>query len=267
MFDRAKLGDQSFVQKYRSIAIIMASLFKQLSEDMEKVAQVVEEGTKFMMGESSHMGEQGDANDATSAPTTGGGGDHEYGGEDGDNLFDDVDGMEGDYGSPLMGMADSVMSDIMSTQVGPQSAKEHIQAFTAAITWNEPFIKSLLAFHLLVITIAVILSRKGGIYSRMGLMIFAGIIVRLAEWLNAMGASRWKEFATQNYFDKSGIFMGIMVCAPLLMVCLFMLLSMLREASTLLVDVNQMKMEAQVKRKQKKEKEKKGDNRRKKKDL
>mmetsp|Transcript_1334 Transcript_1334/g.2050 ORF Transcript_1334/g.2050 Transcript_1334/m.2050 type:complete len:251 (-) Transcript_1334:544-1296(-) len=250
----------------------MASLFKQLSEDMERVAQVAEEGMKFMMGEIPDMGET----TASSDPTTGGGrGGYENNdgphyaddGEYGDSIFDDIDGMEGDYGSPLMGMADSVMSDIMSTQVGPQTPKEHIQAFTAAITWNETFILSLLAFHLLVFIVAITLSRKGGLYSRMGLMIFAGIIVRLAERLNAMGASRWKDFATQNYFDRGGIFMGIMVCAPLLMVCLFMLVSMMREASNLLVDVKKIKMESRVKQKEKKDaKEKKGDKRRQKRD-
>ncbi|KAL7523058.1 hypothetical protein ACHAXR_000010 [Thalassiosira sp. AJA248-18] len=102
----------------------------------------------------------------------------------------------------------------------------------------------------------------------MGLMIFVGIVVRLAERLNVMGASRWREFATQNYFDKSGIFMGIMVCAPLLMVCLFMLVSMVREANGLLGDVTQMKMKAQAKQKQKKDekKQKKDEKKRKKKD-
>ena len=102
----------------------MASLFKQLSEDMERVAQVLEEGTKFMMGEIPDMGE---TSTASSDPTTGGGGvgggyendgaQYAGDGEYGDSIVDDIDGMEGDYGSPLMGMADSVMSDIMSTQV------------------------------------------------------------------------------------------------------------------------------------------------------
>ena len=120
---------------------------------------------------------------------------------------------------------------------------------------------------MLVIVVAVTLSRKGGIYSRMGLMVFVGLIVRLAERLNAMGASRWREFSTQNYFDKNGIFMGITVCAPLLMVCLFMLVSIIREASNLLGDVTKMKMNSQVKQKQKKEqKQKKDDKKRKKKD-
>ena len=139
-------------------------------------------------------------------------------------------------------------------KVGPQTTKEHIQAFTAAITWKEPFIQSLLAFHVLIIIAAVYLCRKGkGIYIRMGFMVFVGIIIRLAEYLNSLGNQRWREFATQNYFDKGGIFMGIMVCAPLLVVVLVMLIVLVREASNLLGDVTQMKQKAKNKQQDKKE--------------
>lgn len=109
-----KISSSSTCNIDRLDAFTMASLFKQLSEDMERIAQVVEEGAKFMMGESTLMGERG--NDETFDPAAGG--DHGYNGEDGDAIFKDVDGMDGDYGSPLMGMADSVMSDVMSNQVG-----------------------------------------------------------------------------------------------------------------------------------------------------
>lgn len=106
-----------------------------------------------------------------------------------------------------------------------------------------------------MIVLAVAVSRKGSLYGRMGLMLVVGIIVRLAERLNAMGASRWREFSTQNYFDKNGIFMGIMVCAPLLLVCLLMLVSIIWEAQQMLLDVKKMKINKQTKQKQKKKKD------------
>ena len=91
----------------------MTSLFKQLSDDMEKVIQLVEEGSKFMMGESSSMGgaKEGDASSSSSTSF----GDGVEVDPDGDAAV--LDDMEDMYGSPLMGMADSVMSDIMSMQV------------------------------------------------------------------------------------------------------------------------------------------------------
>ena len=131
--------------------------------------------------------------------------------------------------------------------------KEHIHAFTSAITWDETFIKVILGFHLVVIVAAIAIHRQRGVYSRLGFMIFVGIVVRLADTLNTIGNSRWKEFATQNYFDRNGIFMGIMICAPLLIVCLIMLISMIKEAANLIVDVGKMKVEAQKKQNQRKE--------------
>jgi hypothetical protein len=265
----------------------MASFFKQLSEDMEKVIQTVEEGAKFMMGETAYLGEK-KTNDAESLldPTTTyhNDGDSDGGADElmGEENFDGIDELDG--GSPLMGMANSVLSDIMSMQVsvslgqtltpvalpplhtlcflttllaiiqtGPQTIKEHIHAFTSAITWDESFIKVILGFHVVVIVAAIAIHRQGGVYSRLGFMIFVGIIVRLADTMNRIGNSRWKEFATQNYFDNGGIFMGIMICAPLLIVCLIMLISMIREAANLIVDVGKMKVEAQKKQKQRKE--------------
>lgn len=147
-----------------------------------------------------------------------------------------------------------------SQNVGPQTTMESIQAFSSAITWDEPFIKCLLAFHALVIFTSYAIMKKGDMYIQMGLMIFLGAIVRFAEKLNQIGNSRWRDFATQNYFDKNGIFMGIMICAPLLIVCFVMLVSMMREAKSLLVDVTKLKQQAKANAKKKKsEKSKKKD--------
>lgn len=87
----------------------MASFFKTLSDDMEKVAQVFEEGYQIMTGAETRMGE---APDATGAADVDVDDVLEDGNEDNINL-EDIE----EYGSPLMGMADSVMSDIMSHQV------------------------------------------------------------------------------------------------------------------------------------------------------
>lgn len=68
-------------------------------------------------------------------------------------------------------------------------------------------------------------------------MLFIAVIVRAAERLNDYGAKHWKEFATQNYFDRRGIFIGIMLCGPLLLDSFMMLFMFVIEASQLLVEV------------------------------
>jgi len=110
-----------------------------------------------------------------------------------------------------------------------------------------------------VILLAIYLSRNGvNMYFRMGFMIVIGAIVRMSEYLNGMGARRWRDFTTQNYFDRGGIFMGIMVCAPLLVTCAGMLFSLIREASYLLVDVKKMKMQQQQRARSRGKKAKQG---------
>ena len=94
----------------------MASYFQQLSDDMEKVAQVFTEGAKFMMGESTSMGGEDTASNVETKMNVD---DIHISDEDVGDGGIDMDGLDGveDFGSPLMGMADSVMSGIMSNQV------------------------------------------------------------------------------------------------------------------------------------------------------
>jgi len=79
--------------------------------------------------------------------------------------------------------------------------------------------------------------KSRGLGPRVVVMVLIAAIVRSAEWLNGLGARNWRQFATQNYFDKRGIFIGIMLCAPLLVDSFIMLLFFVREASHLLVEV------------------------------
>jgi len=109
---------------------------------------------------------------------------------------------------------------------------------------------------LLIITIAVVKSDK--VHFRVLFLVFLAILVRSAERLNQYGLKHWEEFATQNYFDDGGIFICIMVSAPIVLVSFAMLLSYLREASQLLVQVKR----AEIKGKYGKKKSAKGSSKR-----
>ena len=78
--------------------------------------------------------------------------------------------------------------------------------------------------------------------ARIAVLLVVGVLVRCAELLNGYAARNWETFATQNYFDRGGIFIGIFFCGPLLLDSFMMLALMLREASSLLVEVKQMEM-------------------------
>jgi hypothetical protein len=133
---------------------------------------------------------------------------------------------------------------------------DHFQAFKSAITWSEPFIYSLVAFQVVMFLLCLAVSRKGtGVTPRLSLMVFTGILVRSAEWLNGIGARNWEKYCTQNYFDKKGIFIGVMLCGPLLVNCLIMLMMFVREAGQLLVQVKT----TELRKKKGKESQQEGD--------
>ena len=79
-------------------------------------------------------------------------------------------------------------------------------------------------------------------------------LVYSAEWINRLGARHWQAFAGQNYFDTSGVFLGVMFCAPLLGAGFFILIFALRSACKLLVEVKQMELKDKARRQKKAEK-------------
>jgi transmembrane protein 18 len=124
----------------------------------------------------------------------------------------------------------------MLSQVGPRTPREHFDAFRSAINWSENFILGLIAFQAVMFLVCYSVSRRDRpLAPWVCVVVFIGLVVRLAERLNAYGAQHWKDFATQDYFDARGIFLGIMLSGPLLLDCLMMLLMFLGEASSLLV--------------------------------
>ena len=153
--------------------------------------------------------------------------------------------------SPLEGMAEQVMGDIFEGQMGPQTPMEHLQAFKAAINWTEPLIVGLLIFQLIMFVSTVMVIKRGDTASRFGLLVFIAILVRLAERINAYAGKRWEEFATQNYFDTNGVFVLIFLAVPLLLDCVIMLVSFMREASSLLVEVKTRELKEKGKKKAK----------------
>lgn len=134
---------------------------------------------------------------------------------------------------------------------------EKLDAFRSAITWTEPFIIGLLAFQIVMFMLCLAVSRPNvGLAPRISIMVFIAVLVRSAEKINEIAGQNWKEFCTQNYFDRQGVFVAIMVSGPLLFYCLIMLMLFVREASQLLVTVktNELKRKKKAQSRSKKDK-------------
>lgn len=210
-----------------------------MTETSEQMIKVVEDGAAILMGY-----DQGseDESGATFA--------HESG--------DTVDGML-DFShlseeqilnepSPLNDIAEGLLSDIMSHQHGPQSPWDQFQAFKAAITWGEPFILSLLCFHIIVFFVNIFVMRSGNLVGRFILIGFLALVIRCAEVFNHYGSSNWEKIATQNYFDKNGVFVSLMLSVPLLLIGFIHLIALLRESKNLLIEVKTLQLKDKLKK-------------------
>ncbi|KDO32538.1 hypothetical protein SPRG_03013 [Saprolegnia parasitica CBS 223.65] len=104
-----------------------------------------------------------------------------------------------------------------------------------AVDWQEPLVVGLIGFHVLLL-IAVLGLRH--VYSAQ-VVLFGTIcgLVAVAERLNTWAHSHWRLFATQNYFDKNGVFMAIFVSGPLLAIGFVQLVSNLHAMAHLVVSV------------------------------
>lgn len=105
----------------------------------------------------------------------------------------------------------------------PTESKDQWSAFFAAVNWKESFILALIAFHV-CIYVTFIITRKN-VDAQTVLFLFIFAIVYFSERINTYGNENWKDFASQNYFDKSGVFSGIFLSAPLVVLAVLQLVS------------------------------------------
>lgn len=83
-----------------------------------------------------------------------------------------------------------------------------------AVDFSEPWIIGLLSVHLALLLLVLCFQNRLWVQATT-LILICGL-VRSAEWLNQLAGRNWRSFATQNYFDPSGVFAGIMFSGPLL---------------------------------------------------
>ena len=93
-----------------------------------------------------------------------------------------------------------------------------VVAFTSAVDWSETWLRGLACFHIILLLIVIMTRHDATIQS--GLFLYICFLVFLAEYLNDFCANNWESFASQNYFDKNGIFAAVVYAGPLLIIAL-----------------------------------------------
>mmetsp|Transcript_25753 Transcript_25753/g.102800 ORF Transcript_25753/g.102800 Transcript_25753/m.102800 type:complete len:173 (-) Transcript_25753:53-571(-) len=151
----------------------------------------------------------------------------------------------------IEGVEDDLFNLARKTGHAPETAREHFEAFAAAIRWHEPFILALGGLHLTLWLLFVGTRRRPTPQGALFLVLTA--LVAAAERLNTVGARHWRRFATQNYFDEHGVFAAAMYAGPMLALGFVMLFNFIRLAAGLLIEVKKEQIERELRAKKKKQ--------------
>lgn len=98
-----------------------------------------------------------------------------------------------------------------------------VLAFVHAVDWTEPWLIGLMAFHLVLLVVAIATRKQGNTQA----VLFFGTLVSVyfAERLNSFLLRHWRSFATQPYFDSHGVFISTVWSGPLLLISTVILLN------------------------------------------
>ncbi|KAH3848946.1 transmembrane protein 18-like [Dreissena polymorpha] len=119
-------------------------------------------------------------------------------------------------------------------------------AYLQTIDWSERWLYGLGAFHTLCAILTITTRHTGTVQA----IYFSALMVLVlcAEYINQWAAENWKLFANQQYFDSNGLFISVVFSVPLLINCLFMVISWLWDVGLLISNVKQLKIEQMRKR-------------------
>jgi len=115
-----------------------------------------------------------------------------------------------------------------------------VWSFIASIDWTEPWLVALVITHALLMALALVARRRT--WLQCALFAVALGASAASERLNALGARHWRSFSRQQYFDSGGLFMVLVVCAPLMAVALIVLVSWVIESGQLLIKVKRTEL-------------------------
>uniref|UniRef100_A0A0A9H3A9 Uncharacterized protein n=1 Tax=Arundo donax TaxID=35708 RepID=A0A0A9H3A9_ARUDO len=106
------------------------------------------------------------------------------------------------------------LSSELRRGMGP--AADNLRAFVRAVDWTEPWLMCLMAFHVILLLNAVGLRRNANFQLLLLFLAYSGVY--LAEKMNRYLGEHWKSFASQNYFDRAGVFISVVLSGPLIFI-------------------------------------------------
>eukprot|EP01117_Protostelium_nocturnum_P013743 TRINITY_DN5161_c0_g1_i2.p1 TRINITY_DN5161_c0_g1~~TRINITY_DN5161_c0_g1_i2.p1 ORF type:complete len:168 (-),score=54.33 TRINITY_DN5161_c0_g1_i2:141-644(-) len=160
---------------------------------------------------------------------------------------------------PVRNADSSKLEEGFRVYYGPKDEEmnftENVIYFIQSVDWTEPWIVSLVIFHIFLVTFVYFTRKMVNVQTILFMLLFG--FLYLTERFNGWAMENWETFATRPYFDKNGSFITFMFSFPLVLVEIFILINFLRIMSDLLVKVKraQFKREANAKKEVSKKKD------------
>ncbi|CAN6350913.1 unnamed protein product [Urochloa humidicola] len=123
------------------------------------------------------------------------------------------------------------LSSELRRGMGP--AADNLRAFVRAVDWTEPWLMCLMAFHAILLLTAVGFRRNANFQLMLLFLAYSGVY--MAEKMNRYLGEHWKSFASQNYFDRSGVFISVIWSGPLIFISIVSVVSSLIALCRLMV--------------------------------
>jgi|TARA_B110000977_G_scaffold30636_1_gene40317 hypothetical protein len=157
----------------------------------------------------------------------------------------------------LLGVGEELLKEASRTlrdAAGPDAlrqAYELYRGFYEAVDWREPFLVAVLSFHVVMLVLTVVTRRSE--VAQSAIFITCASAVLLAERLNALAQTHWREFSSQDYFDKDGVFTTTVFCMPLVCVLVLVLINFLRLMTGVMIQAKRAQLKQRARTEKKKE--------------
>ncbi len=99
-----------------------------------------------------------------------------------------------------------------------QSFSNDVAGFVAAVNWTGDghWLAVFAVIHAVYLALVVCFRRAEVVQAGVFVTI-CGLVFAL-EYINAFLHYHWREFSTQDYFDRHGTFLGVMLAGPLMLI-------------------------------------------------
>ncbi|KAL0144528.1 transmembrane protein 18-domain-containing protein [Mucor lusitanicus] len=152
--------------------------------------------------------------------------------------------MSGQTADPLANLLTSIRSELKNADMLGSYAERTIDFFNA-VDWTQPWLMSVMAFHIVCFLVALGLRNKHDALSVYFFVLLG--LAALTQPLNHLGIKHWKSFANEAYFDASGIFIVSVYSFPLIFNGFVTLIFILKATVSVLISTKRAQLKQKIK--------------------